>query len=84
MRFITQTKLVSLCELSFFQPKSQKLVFILKVFNLINTQLLSAANAKDINTDYYIMNSVEVGKETRNKIRGFEIRQTRMLLMNFS
>ena len=30
-------------------------VFILKVFILI--QLLSTANAKDINTDYYITNS---------------------------
>ena len=45
----------------FFQPKSQILLrqnmFILKVFNLIYNQLLSTANAKDINTDYYITNS---------------------------
>ena len=32
-------------------------VFILKVFILINKQQLSIANAKDINTDYYITNS---------------------------
>ena len=32
-------------------------VFILKVFFLINNQLLSAANAKDINRDYYITNN---------------------------
>ena len=31
--------------------------FILKVFILINNQLLSAANAKDTNTDYYFTNS---------------------------
>ena len=40
----------SLCDIMnslFFQPKSQILVFI-----LINNQLLSTANAKDINTDY--------------------------------
>ena len=45
-------------KLLFFQPKSQILLwkdaFILKVFILANNQLLSAANAKDINTDYYI------------------------------
>ena len=29
---------------------------ILKVFVLINSQLLSTANAKDINTDYFITN----------------------------
>ena len=40
----------------FFQPKSQILVFVLKVFILINNQLSSAANAKDTNTDYYITN----------------------------
>ena len=28
-------------------------MFILKVFFLINKQLLSIANAKDLNTDYY-------------------------------
>ena len=32
-------------------------MFILKVFMLINNQLLSTANAKDFNTDYYITNS---------------------------
>ena len=47
----------------FFEPKSQILlrhnVFFLKVFILINNQLLSTANAKDIdfNTDYYITNN---------------------------
>ena len=51
---------------------------ILKVFILINNQLLSTANAEDINTDYYVTNkvswicSVQVGKETHNKIRGFD------------
>ena len=49
----------------FFQPKSQfffsiqlllQNVFVLKVFILI--QLLSTANAKDINTDYFITNSI--------------------------
>ena len=42
----------------FFQPESQillrKNVFILKLAILINNKLLSTANAKDINTDYYI------------------------------
>ena len=42
----------------FFQPKSQILLrqdaFILQVFILINIQLLSTANAKNIKTDYYI------------------------------
>ena len=50
----------SLCDSmnSFFsQPKSQILVFILKVLILINNQLLSIANAKDINADFYITNS---------------------------
>ena len=32
-------------------------MFILKGFILINNQLLSTANAKDINTDYFITNS---------------------------
>ena len=32
-------------------------VFILKDFILINNQLLSSANAKDMNIDYYITNS---------------------------
>ena len=45
----------------FFQAKSQELLrqnlFILQLFILINNQLLSTANAKDINTDYYITNS---------------------------
>ena len=72
----------------FFQPKSH-IVFIFKVFILINNQLLSTANAKVINTDYSITNStfkiswiysVDVGKETRNKIRGFE---PGIFLMNF-
>ena len=56
----TEAKLVLLYEL-FFQSKSQMLlrqsVFILKVFFLINNQLLSTVNAKEINTDYYITNS---------------------------
>ena len=53
----------------------------------INNQLLSTANAQDINTDYCItistlasrvswICSVEVSKETRNKITGFEPGQT--------
>ena len=33
------------------------IVFILKMFTLINNQLLKTANAKDFNTDYYITNS---------------------------
>ena len=33
------------------------IVFILKVFILTNKQLLNTANAKDINTDYYITKS---------------------------
>ena len=41
----------------FFQRKSQILVFILKVFNLINNQLLRTASAKHIKTDYSITNS---------------------------
>ena len=45
----------------FFQPKLQLLlrqnVFILKVSIFINNQLLSTANANDINTDYYFTNS---------------------------
>ena len=75
----------------FIQPKSQILlrqnVFILKDFILI--QLLSTANAKDINIDYILeialfifkvswICSVEVGKETSKKIRGFEPGQGRM------
>ena len=44
----------------FFQHKSQVLlrqnVLALKVFILINNHLLSTANGKDINTDYYITN----------------------------
>ena len=57
-RLITQAMLVLKYELSlFFQPKSQILlrqnVFILKVFIMINIQLLSTAIAKDFNTDYY-------------------------------
>ena len=32
-------------------------MFILKVFISINNQLLSTANAKDINTHYYITNN---------------------------
>ena len=61
---------------------------------LINNQLVSAAYAKGINTEYYITNnalasryhgsvSVVVGKETRNKISGFEPGKGRMFLMNF-
>ena len=42
----------------FFQPKSQILVFILKVFILINNQLLSTGNAKEINIRYYITRSI--------------------------
>ena len=38
----------------FFQPKSHILVFIWKVFILINNLLLSTAIAKYVNTDYYI------------------------------
>ena len=68
-------------------------MFILKVFILINKQLLSTANAKDINTDFYITNntlasryhgsSVEAVKETSNKLRGFESGQVRIFLINF-
>ena len=51
-------------ELIFFQPKSQILlrqnVFILKVFILIINQLLSAANAKDINTILQIALKLQV------------------------
>ena len=64
------------------------------MINLINNQLLSTADAKDINTDYYITNSslasryygsvaLEVGKETSNKMGGFETGQGRLFLMNF-
>ena len=41
----------------FFEPKLQILVFILKVFILVNNQLLSTDNAKDINAGYCITNS---------------------------
>ena len=69
----------------------RQIVFILKILILINNQLSSTANAKDINTDYYITNStlasrigsVEVGKKTSIKIRGFEPRQGRMFSLNF-
>ena len=74
-------------------PKSQLLVFNLKVIMLVNNQLISTANAKDINADlYYKLNfsfkiswfcRVEVLNETRNKIRGFEPGLGRMFLMNF-
>ena len=37
-------------------PKSQLLVFILKMIMLVNNQLISTANAKDINADCYITN----------------------------
>ena len=82
----------------FFQSKTQILlrqsVFISKVFILINNQLLSTTNAKDISTDHYITKrtlasiynesvAVEVGNEARNKIRGFEPGQGRMFLINF-
>ena len=33
------------------------IVFILKVFILTNKELLNTANAKDVNTDYYITKS---------------------------
>ena len=35
----------------------RQIVFILKVFILINNQLLSTAIAKDVNTVYYFTNS---------------------------
>ena len=46
----------------FFQPKSQILLRskfgATEFVRLINNQLLSTANAKDIYTDYYITNSL--------------------------
>ena len=48
-----QPKLQILLQRKYF---CQKNVFILKVFILINNQLLSTANAKFINTDCYITN----------------------------
>ena len=65
---ITQAKLVLYTmNFLFFHLKSQILLrqtnmFILKVFILINNQLLSTANTKDINTDYYITNSTEASR----------------------
>ena len=54
----------------------------------INNQLLSAANAKDINTDYYIQIALKLqgimdlllrGREgDRNKLKGFEPGQGQM------
>ena len=51
----------------FFQPKSQNIVATLilmrqNVFILINNQLLSTANAKDINTGYYVTNGTLVSR----------------------
>ena len=40
----------------------QQHVFILKAFILINNQLLKTANSKDINTDYYITNSISASR----------------------
>ena len=39
-----------------------KNVFILKVLILANNQLLSTANAKDVNTDYYITNRTSASR----------------------
>ena len=66
-RIITQESLCYSMNYLFFSTKEANVVatqillrqnvFILKVFILINNQLLKTANAKDINTDYYITNS---------------------------
>ena len=49
--FYTSNACVIVWTIFSFQPKSQ--VFFLKVFILLNNQLLSTGNAKGFNTDYY-------------------------------